>query len=95
MNVYPCCYQGISGFGCKDFRQRWMFIPDMGQLSNKIYRNLELNQLVFKNERAQAFEYSLENDKSSILQAILRVIGFPGATGNSVTIEGQLLATAY
>ena len=95
MNVYPCRYRGIAGFGCKDYKQCWMFVPDMGQLSNRIHRNLELDELEFTNELAYEYELGLKQNESPFLQRLKRAARFFGITGKAMTVEGQLLAAVY
>ncbi len=95
MNVYPCRYRGIAGFGCKDYKQRWMFVPDIGQLSNRIHRNLELDDLEFRNALAYEYELGLQRNESPFLLGLKRVTRLHGMTGKAMTVEGQLLAAAY
>ncbi|MEQ8795962.1 MAG: hypothetical protein RLT87_04575 [Gammaproteobacteria bacterium] len=95
MNVYPCRYRGSAGFGCKDHKQRWMFVPDMGQLSKRIHRNLTLDDLQFANELAYEFELRLENNASSFLNGLKRASRLFTKAGRASTVEGQLLAANY
>lgn len=95
MNVYPCRYRGIAGFGCKDHKLRWMFVPDMGQLSNRIHRNLTLDDLQFVNEQAYEFELRLEKKASSLFNGIKWLTQLLSKAGRAATVEGQLLAAGY
>lgn len=91
MNVYPCQYKGITGFGCKDHKQRWMFVPDMGQVTSSIHRDLALSDLCFTNALAYEFEQTLESNASSLLQRFKRVGQSFANAGRATTVEGQLL----
>ena len=95
MNVYACRYRGIVGFGCKDHKQSWMFVPDMGQLSDRIHRNLKLDDLQFADEMAYEFELDLERNASSFLNGIKRAFQLVNKAGTASTVEGQLLAANY
>lgn len=95
MNVYPCRYRGVNGFGCKDNRQGWIFVPDMGQQSSKICRDIHLRDLEFRNELAYRYELELQTKGSPFLQILHIVSRYLGITGKAMTVEGQLLAVAY
>lgn len=57
MNIYRCCYKGVSGFASKVHRTTWLFIPDPDQTDSRVRHNLSLTDLVFKNRHE--FEYEL------------------------------------
>lgn len=60
MNVYHCCYQGITGYGFRTYGKRWMFVPELGQPDNRIYKNISLYELQFRNFFEKQFEMELE-----------------------------------
>ena len=78
MNIYNCWYQGISGFTCKLGTKHWMFVPNLGQINNHIFRNLSLFDLVFQNsiEYQYELEKELENNRSVLVRFITSLI-FP------------------
>lgn len=61
MNVYSCWYHGNFGYGCRTRGRKWIFVPELGQPDKNIYRNLYLDDLVFKNSFDKKFEADLEN----------------------------------
>ena len=63
MNVYACWYQGNYGYACRTRNGRWMFVPELGQPDSMIYRNLSLNELLFKNPIAKTYEFHLEKSR--------------------------------
>lgn len=92
MNVYACWYHGNFGYGCRTRSRRWMFVPDLGQPDNRIHKNLNLDDLLFKNPFDQQFELKLENIiRKFSFSAILRSLIFPRRKLNTV---GGLLFTA-
>ena len=60
MNIYTCWHHGNFGYGCRTRSRKWMFVPELGQPDNKIYKNLTMNELVFKNPFDHKFELELE-----------------------------------
>lgn len=60
MNVYQCWYLGLKGYCCRSHNSRWMFVPEMGQISNKIHKHISLNDLVFHNAFAKEYELKTE-----------------------------------
>lgn len=61
MNVYSCWYHGIFGYGCRTRGRKWIFVPELGQPDNNIYKHLCLGDLIFKNPFDKKFEADLEN----------------------------------
>jgi len=78
MNIYSCWYRGTPGYGCKLGRQNWMFVPDLGQSDNHIYKNICLSELMFRNKLE--YRYELDTEKTtgrySLLHKVLSVF-FP------------------
>lgn len=66
MNVYQCWYLGLKGYCCRSHNSRWMFVPEMGQISNKIHKHISLNDLVFNNTFAQEYELKVERKLKKI-----------------------------
>ena len=60
MNVYQCWYLGLKGYCCRSHNSRWMFVPEMGQIDNKIHKHISLNDLVFNNSFAKEYELKIE-----------------------------------
>ncbi len=60
MNVYQCWYLGLKGYCCRSDNSRWMFVPEMGQISNRIHKHVSLNDLVFHNAFAKEYELKTE-----------------------------------
>lgn len=60
MNIYRCWHQGILGYGCRR-GSAWMFVPELGQPDNQIYKGLDITDLVFLNNEERLFE--MKNDK--------------------------------
>jgi len=64
MNVYRCWYQGILGFGCRRGKG-WMFVPELGQVERRIYKDLTLTELVFSNDEEMRYEVQNETMMNS------------------------------
>lgn len=62
MNVYRCWHRGILGYGCRRGRG-WMFVPELGQPDNRIYKHLALTELVFRNRHEWRFEMKKEDQR--------------------------------
>ena len=70
-----------------------MFVPEMGQISNKIHKHISLNDLVFNNTFAKEYELKIEQKlekMSSNPLNFIKSLFFPGKTAGSV---GGLLFT--
>ena len=78
MNVYTCWHHGNLGYGCRTRRMRWMFVPELGQPDNRVYKNLCLDDLIFKNPFDRQIELDFEKQmrKFSIVR-FLRTLIFP------------------
>ena len=87
MGVYSCWYREIFGYACLLESGNWIFVPDMGQPDQNVYRNLTLNDLIFTNsdEHRSAMSSTLP---LSLLERV-RAIVFPGFRPKSVA--GRLL----
>jgi hypothetical protein len=93
MNVYSCWHKGNSGYCCRQHNLAWMFVPEIGQIDNNIYKNVAFEDLIFKNKHAREYEneYEARLERSYIaglLQNILRKKYKPH------TIGGLLFCTA-
>ena len=71
MNVYACHYRGIAGYCCRRHKSKWLFVPDLGAFSSEIHRHVHLEELVFANPLAHAFEASLQQHPG-ILRSVLK-----------------------
>ena len=91
MNVYTCWYRGNFGYGCRRQGRKWMFVPELGQQNHEIYRNLHLDDLVFKNPFDKKFELSFENRMRQF--SVLRLLKKLFTTGQKVHTVGGLLFT--
>jgi hypothetical protein len=56
MNIYSCWYKGNFGYCCRWHNNTWTFVPELGQTDSNIYKNVALEDLVFKNKYAEEFE---------------------------------------
>ena len=91
MNVYPCWYRGTLGYGCRTGGRKWMFVPELGETDGNIYKNLKLEQLVFRNPLEK--KYELQRDENPDSTAILNIFRsmFVSSAG-SQNIAGELLS---
>ena len=69
-----------------------MFVPELGQPDSKIYKNLPMNDLVFKNPFDHKFELDLERklQKFSLLRFFKRLL----SPGHRLHTVGGLLLTS-
>jgi hypothetical protein len=77
MNVYSCWHKGNYGYCCRQYNLSWMFVPELGQSDNNVYKNVAFEDLIFKNKNARAYESDYEALLESsyiagLLQKILR-----------------------
>ena len=92
MNVYSCWYQDNFGYTCCVHSRKWMFVPELGQLDNNIYKNLLLEDLTFTYASEKSFELMREQGQGRItLLGLLKSILFPHPKPR--TIAGLLLTT--
>ena len=85
MNVYACWYQGNYGYACRTRGSRWMFVPELGQADNMVYRNLSLHELVFKNTIEKSYEFNLEKNRNAFSPAgLLKRLFLPGQKQHTV-----------
>lgn len=87
MDVYACWYQKCFGYACRLDSGRWMFVPDLGQPDQNVYKELHLDELVFKNTEEKRFEQA--SRASSSLLGRVRGLVFPRYRAQS--IAGRLL----
>lgn len=93
MNVYQCWYFGLRGYCCRNHNSRWMFVPELGQISNAIHKQISLEDLVFNNEFAKEYELKLEENLKRIRSNPLHFIKallFP--VKKMGTVEGMLFS---
>lgn len=91
MNVYSCWHRGNFGYGCRLRGRRWLFVPELGQPSGDIRRNIALRDLVFSNPLAQTMELGRERELSRPwLSRWLRSLRHPGY--RPATIGGMLFS---
>lgn len=91
MNVYPCWYNGNFGYGCRTRGRSWMFVPDLGQPDNRIYKKLALDALLFENPFDRQLELQLANrTRKFSITGFLHALIFPGQKPRTV---GGLLFT--
>ena len=92
MNVYTCWYNGNFGYGCRTRSRKWMFVPELGQSDHKVYKNLILHDLIFKNPFDKKLELDLERklQKFSWLRLMKRLLF---TTPGVQTVGGLLLAS--
>ena len=93
MNVYTCWYLGNYGYGCRTRSRKWMFVPELGQPDNKIYKNLTLNDLVFKNPFDRKLELDLERKLREF--SLLRLIKQSVLPPQRLHTVGGLLFTTF
>jgi hypothetical protein len=89
MNVYRCWYKGIAGFASRAQRNAWMFVPDLGEVDNRVRRNLLLSDLVFKYRHQYDYELNHPDCGRVSLRQYLRKRLF--RSGPAHTTAGMLL----
>lgn len=77
MNVYSCCYKGNYGYCCRRYNHSWMFVPELGQSDNNIYKNVAFDDFIFKNKYAEEYERDFQShlersNTTGLLKKILR-----------------------
>jgi hypothetical protein len=73
MNVYSCWHKGTLGYCCRRHNAAWMFVPELGQYDNNIYKNVAFEDLIFRNKYESDYEARLERSRTAgLLQKILR-----------------------
>ncbi len=93
MNVYECWYQGIRGYCCRSHNMRWLFIPDLGQLSSRIHKHVAIEDLIFANPFAKSYELSAELAHSGLVNKLaswITQLFFP--VRRPATVGGLLFA---
>jgi hypothetical protein len=89
MNIYRCCYKGISGFASKMHRSAWTFVPDLGEVDNRIRRNLQLSDLVFEYRHQYDYEMNQPDTERLSFRQLLRKLLFTAEPAH--TTAGMLL----
>ena len=91
MNIYTCWHRGNLGYGCRLWGNKWMFVPEFGQNDGRVYKDLPLDELIFKNPSDKSYEMQLEvNTAASVLIKVFHSLVYPAAQTRSVT--GRLLS---
>lgn len=91
MNVYSCWYLGIRGFACRLHTFSWLFVPDIHQRDDTIYRGIRFSDLVFQNRYEQ--EYELHQEKQLAKRSLISILISGFFTRNrALTTGGRLLA---
>ena len=91
MNVYQCWYHEINGFCCRGYNSAWMFVPELGQLNNRIRKHVALDELIFDNYFAKQFELTIEQQLERVKSNpyyFLKELFFP--TRKAATVGGML-----
>ena len=90
MNIYTCWHRGNLGYGCRLRGNEWMFVPESGQIDDRIYKGLPLDELIFKNPSDKNHELQLEGyTAASVLIEVLQTLLYPASQSRSVA--GRLL----
>lgn len=93
MNVYSCWYHGLNGYCCRSHNAKWMFVPELGQIDNRIHKQLSLNELVFDNPYAKAHELKIEQRLQKLKFNpfhLIKSLFFPESRAN--TVGGMLFS---
>lgn len=78
MNVYSCFHHGNFGYGCRTGARTWMFVPELGQPDDHIYKNLSMDDLIFRNPFDRKIELNRENQlRRFSLKKIIRWVFSP------------------
>ena len=94
MNVYSCFYQGNIGYVCRTRGKRWMFVPELGQPDGSVYKNVSIDELVFRNPLDRKFELACEQriNRFSLGRLLARLLfGKP----RTHTVGGLLFTTHW
>ena len=69
MNIYGCVYKGNRGYCCRRHNMNWMFVPDLGQVDNKVYKNISFDEIFFENsfDRKLEQDFQVKLDKTGII----------------------------
>lgn len=88
MNVYSCVYKGNKGYCCRRHNRNWMFVPELGQVDNKVYKNISFAEILFEN----IFDKKLEekNQKKISINSLLHSV--MSRKQKSQTIGGLLFS---
>jgi len=89
MNLYHCWYQGIPGQCCKQQQHGWLFVPESGQVNNRMHRNLKLSDLVFRNR--SEYRHELEQSRTSTASGLGKYLRRSHyLSSQAVTVGGRL-----
>ena len=92
MNVYLCRYRGMTGYCCRKHNSKWMFVPELGQVSDAVIRNVALENIDFDNTFAKTYELALENEKKLVNRIIIMFRNLLLPVSRPVTLAGKLFA---
>lgn len=93
MNIYNCWYQGNQGYACRTHGKKWMFVPELGQPNSNVYKQLSVQDLIFKNLSDKHYEIALDSSKYNFnLFKTLKSLFLPAY--KPATVGGLLFATS-
>jgi hypothetical protein len=85
MNTYACWHQGIFGYCFQNPRSGWWFVPELDQPDPKVYRHLQLSDLMFVNDSDYRHEWQNEQLREcSTWRDSLRNLLFPALRARTV-----------
>jgi hypothetical protein len=91
VNIYSCWHQGNYGYCCPTKIGKWLFVPELGQADNKIYRNISLGEIVFKHDFEKEMETLREEFQGQFhLEDFLNMLFLP--CNKPLTVGGLLFA---
>jgi len=95
MNVYQCWYLGMRGYCCRNHNSKWMFVPELGQISSSIHKHISINDLVFHNAFAKQYELTIEQRVEKIRSNPLHFIKALLFPANKMETVGGMLFTSF
>ena len=92
MHVYQCHYRGMNGYCCRKHNASWMFVPELGEASPEVQKNVSLHELEFHNTFAKSYELALEGEKKLVTRLFAAIKGMLLPGQRSMTLGGRLFA---
>ena len=89
MNIYQCWYHGTLGYACRIRGKKWMFVPELGQPDNTVYKQLTIHELIFRNPLYKRHELASEQAQRFNLVKLIKSLLLPN--DKPVTVAGLLL----